>query len=190
MSYCKVLNSFSTPANGSGKIKFMLETLYAFFDLGQFSQSPINGSHNPGLVILSYCVALLASYTAILTLERVQIYQAKVARYSWLIVSAVISGVGVWSMHFIGMLAFELHLPMSHGVLLTLISVVPAIVGSFIAMKIQMSLSSVRATLIAGTVLGAGIGLMHYTGMAAMEMSAHLRYDPLWFVLSVFVAVS
>lgn len=190
MSYCKVLNSFSTPANGSGKIKFMLETLYAFFDLGQFPQLPVNGSHNPGLVVLSYCVALLASYTAILTLERVQIYQSKVARYSWLVVSAVISGIGVWSMHFIGMLAFELQLPMSHGVLLTLISVIPAIVGSFIAMKIQVSLSSISATLVAGTVLGAGIGLMHYTGMAAMEMPAHLRYDPLWFVLSVVVAVS
>ena len=73
----------------------MLEALYAFFDLGQFSQPSINGSHNPGLVTLSYCVALLASYTAILTLERVRIYQAKFARYSWLVVSAAISSVGV-----------------------------------------------------------------------------------------------
>lgn len=190
MFYYKVLNSFRTPAISSDKIKFMLETLYAFFDLGQFPQRPVTGSHNLGLVALSYCVALLASYTAILTLERVQIYQTKMARYSWLIVSAVISGVGVWSMHFIGMLAFELHLPMSHGVLLTFISVIPAIVGSFIALKIQVSLSSVRTTLIAGSVLGAGIGLMHYTGMAAMEMPAHLRYDPLWFIISVVVAVS
>lgn len=168
----------------------MLEALYAFFDLGQFSQPSINGSHNPGLVTLSYCVALLASYTAILTLERVRIYQAKFARYSWLVVSAAISGVGVWSMHFIGMLAFELNLPMSHGVLLTLISVVPAIVGSFIAMKIQISESSGGAIIIAGTILGAGIGLMHYTGMAAMQVPAHLRYDPFWFILSVVIAVS
>jgi len=167
----------------------MQEVFYTFFDLGQFSHPPINGSHNTGLVALSYCVALLASYTAILTLERVRIYQSTVARYSWLIVSAVISGIGVWSMHFIGMLAFKLNLPMSHGVLLTLTSVIPAIIGSFIAMKVQVSSPSVGATLIAGTVLGAGIGVMHYTGMAAMEMPAYLRYDLFGFAFSVVIAV-
>jgi len=168
----------------------MQDTLYTFFDLGQFAQLPLTGSHHSGLVALSYCVALLASYTAILTLERVQLHTRKASRYSWLLVSSIIAGIGVWSMHFIGMLAFELNLPMNHGVGLTLLSIIPAIAGSFFALKGQIAAPSVRQTLFGGTVLGAGIGLMHYTGMAAMILPASLRYDPLWFLFSVVVAVS
>ncbi|MDV6315286.1 EAL domain-containing protein [Idiomarina sp. HP20-50] len=168
----------------------MQEILFSFFDLGQFPQRALPGSHNLGFVVLSYCVALLASYTAVLTLERVHIYQGALGRYSWLTVSAIIAGIGVWSMHFIGMLAFELNVPMSHTVPLTLLSVVPAIIGSFIALKSQISSPSVRTTVIGGTILGAGIGVMHYTGMAAMVLPAHLRYDPLGFFFSVVIAVS
>jgi len=168
----------------------MQDTLYTFFDLGQFTRLPLAGSHHPGLVVLSYCVALLASYTAILTLERVRLHSRKTSKYSWLLVSSIIAGIGVWSMHFIGMLAFELNLPMSHGVGLTLLSIIPAIAGSFFALKGQIAVPSIRQTLFGGTVLGAGIGLMHYTGMAAMVLPAYLRYDPLWFVFSVVIAVS
>ncbi|MCA1767342.1 MAG: PAS domain S-box protein, partial [Idiomarina sp.] len=168
----------------------MPETLTLFFDLGQFAQLPLSGSHHFGLVALSYCVALLASYSAVLTLERVQLNSGLISRYTWLLVSSVIAGIGVWSMHFIGMLAFKLNLPMSHSVSLTLLSLIPAIVGSFIALKGQTSSPSIRKTVIGGTVLGAGIGLMHYTGMAAMVLPAHLRYDPLWFAFSIFIAVS
>lgn len=168
----------------------MQDILYSFFDLGQYPRQALNGSHNLGLVVLSYCVALIASYTAIITVERVKIYLTHTGRFVWLAISAIIAGIGVWSMHFIGMLAFELNFPMTHGLALTAFSILPAVLGSYIALRGQTTTPSVQSTLLGGTVLGVGIGFMHYTGMAAMIMPANLRYDPMWFVVSLVVAVS
>jgi len=175
----------------------MQPLLHQFFDLGQQQSNALDGSHQWGLVLLSYLVAVLASYTSLLVIERILYAERKRARIGWLWTSALIGGIGVWSMHFIGMLAFEINIPMTHSIGLTLVSIVPAILGNLLAFHTQVNLHSnalklptKKMTVFAGVILGAGIGLMHYTGMAAMVVPATLVYDPLWFAISIVVAVA
>lgn len=172
----------------------MTSLLHTFFDLGQFSQSPVATEHQLGLVILSYAIALLAAYTSLLLLERAQVYQRRLSRQIWLATAAIVAGFGVWSMHFVGMLAWQIPLPMSHSIGLTLVSILPAIIGNAVALRTQLqssrsNIASAPATLGAGVALGVGIGLMHYTGMAAMELPGALRYDLVGFAISLIVAV-
>ncbi|RUO77715.1 putative bifunctional diguanylate cyclase/phosphodiesterase [Idiomarina seosinensis] len=179
----------------------MLDFWRQFFDLGQHQQLPLEGDYDIWLVLLSYVIAFIASLSALKILDRAYGYRSKVRQRGWVAATAVIAGIGVWSMHFIGMLAFELPISVSHSVGLTLFSMLPAIIGNFIAYSLhlyahqlqeQQSLSSrkkVVLTLTSGAILGAGIGLMHYLGMEAMVLAADLRYHPGWFAGSIIVAV-
>src|SRR3989449_6250975 len=99
-------------------------------------------------------------------------------------------GIGVWAMHFIGMLAFRLPVKVNYDVWITLVSVAPAVLASGIMLHvISQARISAGKLIVGGALMGAGIGVMHYTGMAAMRMDAVMRYDPLLFVASVVVAV-
>jgi NO-binding membrane sensor protein with MHYT domain len=93
-------------------------------------------------------------------------------------------------MHFLAMLAFRLPVKVHYDVSITLVSVVPAVLASGIMLHVisQPRISPSRLIL-GGGLMGAGIGVMHYTGMAAMRMNAVMRYDPVLFVVSVVVAV-
>lgn len=166
-----------------------------FFDLGQATQPLVPGQHNWMLVLLSYAIALLGAYTSLLTLTRASSYKQSQFRHLWLAVSAIIAGLAVWSMHFIGMLAFEIPLQISHQVGLTLISVIPAILANWFALKTQVAQKApytapVSTTVIAGLVLGIGIGAMHYIGMAAMQFNGILLYNVNWFLISIGVALA
>src|SRR3989442_12572968 len=99
-------------------------------------------------------------------------------------------GIGVWAMHFIGMLALRLPVRVHYDVAITLVSVAPAVLASAIMLHvISQARISAGKLILGGTLMGAGIGVMHYTGMAAMRMDAVMRYDPVLFVVSVIVAV-
>ena len=107
-----------------------------------------------------------------------------------LAVGAVTMGIGVWAMHFLGMLAFRLPVEVSYDVWVTLVSVVPAVLASGIMLHVISQARISPGTLaLGGALMGAGIGAMHYIGMAAMRMSAVMRYDPVLFAVSVIVAV-
>ena len=100
-------------------------------------------------------------------------------------------GTGIWSMHFIGMLALQLPIPMSYDIPITLVSLLIAvIVSGFALYTISHGALSLRRLLGAGLLMGVGIACMHYTGMAAMQMEPPLRYDPLLFTLSVLIAIT
>ncbi len=145
--------------------------------------------YNLGLVLLSYIVASIASFTALELARRVT--QARgVAATWWLVAGACSMGTGIWSMHFIGMLAYKAHTPLSYDVPITLLSLAVAIVSSAFALYIG-SRGVVRAMRLAasGTLMGAGIAGMHYTGMQAMRMEAAVHYDPTLFALSIVIAV-
>ena len=143
------------------------------------------------LVILSIVVAVIASYVALDLASRVAASQgSKAARY-WLIGGAISMGSGIWSMHFIGMLAFQLPIPMSYDIPITLLSLLIAvIVSGFALYTISHGALSLRRLLGAGLLMGIGIASMHYTGMAAMQMEPPIRYDPLLFSLSILIAVA
>ena len=107
-----------------------------------------------------------------------------------LLTGSLALGSGVWAMHFIGMLAFDLCTRVDYDPATTIISMVPSIGASFVALSLLgRARISGWALLIGGVLVGAGIGAMHYTGMAGMRMSLLLRYDPVMFGLSIVVAV-
>jgi len=101
-------------------------------------------------------------------------------------------GGGIWSMHFVAMLAFRLPgIEIGYDLGLTLISLVLPIAvtafGFFVASTQQLGRSSLT---VSGLVMGLGIAGMHYTGMAAMRMSASLHHEPQWVVLSILIAIA
>jgi NO-binding membrane sensor protein with MHYT domain len=149
----------------------------------------VTGTHDPYLVALSILVASFASYTA-LDLGGHVAGARGVARRVWLAVAAITMGGGIWSMHFIGMLAFVMPIPMSYDVGLTTISLVVAIfvTGAGFYVIGRQSVSPLRLAL-SGIFMGLGIAAMHYTGMAAMRVPAELSYDRLFVALSLVIAI-
>ena len=100
-------------------------------------------------------------------------------------------GTGIWSMHFTGMLAYDLSMPVKYDVPTVVISLVAAIGAAAVALNViyQRGVSWPRV-IFGGVFMGAGIGVMHYVGMFAMRMEAHTQYSPQYFLLSVVVAVA
>jgi NO-binding membrane sensor protein with MHYT domain len=149
----------------------------------------VTGTFDPSLVALSLLVASFASYTALDLGGHVGAAQG-LARRIWLVVAAITMGGGIWSMHFIGMLAFVMPIPMSYDIGLTTLSLLVAIVvtgGGFYVISRQ-NVSPPRLAL-GGVFMGLGIAAMHYTGMAALRGQAELSYDRLFVALSLVIAV-
>jgi two-component system sensor histidine kinase/response regulator len=150
----------------------------------------VPGLYDTPLVVLSVLVAVLTSYMALqLAVKARQSPNARLRRAA-LTAGALTLGTGVWSMHFIGMLAFQLCTQVQYDRVITALSVLPALGAAWVALT-QLSARQVGGwrLLVGGVLMGAGIGLMHYSGMAAMQMSAALRYDPVGFGASIVVAV-
>jgi diguanylate cyclase (GGDEF)-like protein len=149
----------------------------------------MSGSYSYWLVLLSIVVAIFASYTALDLSTRITASKGRSAKL-WLIGGAFSMGVGIWSMHFIGMLAFSLPIPMGYDVPVTLLSLLIAVVVSYFALHtVTRSTVSNKNLLIGGALMGLGISAMHYTGMAAMQMSPPIRYVPWLFAASIVVAI-
>src|SRR5437899_1330288 len=168
----------------------LLRHHWGFLDGSMDPGSALAGTYEPTLVTLSVVVAILAAYAVLGLAERISAADRPFAKRSWLAAGAVTMGIGVWAMHFLGMLAFRLPVTVSYDVWVTLVSVAPAVLASAIMLHVisQARISPGRLVL-GGTLMGAGIGVMHYIGMAAMRMNAVMRYDPVLFVVSVIVAV-
>jgi diguanylate cyclase len=150
----------------------------------------MTGTYSYWQVLLSVLVATLASYTALDLATRITASKGRSATL-WLVGGAFSMGTGIWSMHFIGMLAFSLPVPMGYDVPTTLLSMAIAIVVSGFALYMVSRDTLARKNLLWGGVLmGIGIASMHYTGMAAMETSPPIRYDPTLFAASIAIAIS
>ena len=150
----------------------------------------LNGSYYPSLVVVSYLVAVLASFVALDSAGRIAASEGTASR-GWLVAGGLAMGVGIWSMHFIGMLAFDLAIPQGYDLFITLYSLVVAIGASLYALYLVSQPLLSRSRLAAGAlIMGSGIALMHYTGMAALRMQPGIEYDPLWFSLSIVIAVA
>jgi PAS domain S-box-containing protein len=149
----------------------------------------IAGSYDYRLVALSLVIALLTSYTALDLAARVTANHG-FHRAMWLLGGALAMGSGIWCMHYTGMLAFRLPIPVYYHVPTVLVSLLAAIVASGIALYVVSRKIMTPTHLAAGSVLmGAAIATMHYTGMAAMRLGAMHYYDRNLWILSVFVAV-
>jgi PAS domain S-box-containing protein len=147
------------------------------------------GSYNYPLVALSVLIAMFASYAALDLAGRVTVASGW-TRAVWLLGGAGAMGTGIWSMHYIGMLAFILPIPVAYHWPTVLLSLLAAILASVVALGVvsQQKMGWFRA--LAGSVLmGAGIASMHYIGMAAMRLPAICQFDSFLVVLSVVFAV-
>jgi len=148
------------------------------------------GTYNNGVVLLSFLVAVLASYTALDLASRITASKG-VGAVAWLSGGAFAMGTGIWSMHFIGMLAFALPIAMGYHVGITLLSMLIAIVVSGFALyTVSRESLGIRRLAAGGVLMGIGICSMHYTGMAAMEVNPGIRYDALLFSASVAIAIA
>ncbi|WP_407290814.1 putative bifunctional diguanylate cyclase/phosphodiesterase [Stutzerimonas zhaodongensis] len=147
------------------------------------------GSYNEILVFFSFVVAMLASYTALDMAGRVATSAGRAARW-WLLGGAFSMGLGIWSMHFIGMLAFDLPIPLGYDPLITAGSLLISIGASALALWLVCQSELPWNRLVQGALLiGAGISAMHYSGMAALRIQPGIVYDIAWLIASVVVAV-
>jgi len=147
------------------------------------------GSYNDALVALSVFIAIFASYAALDLAGRVTAASSW-TRMAWLLGGAGAMGTGIWSMHYIGMLAFILPIPVAYHWPTVLLSLLAAILASAVALGVvsRQKMGVFRA--LAGSVLmGAGIAGMHYIGMDAMRLPATCRFDFFLVALSVVLAV-
>src|SRR6266851_9938409 len=147
----------------------------------------VTGTYDPFLVALSILVACLASYTALDLSGHVGPARG-FARRVWLMAAAFTMGGGIWSMHFVAMLAFIMPTPMSYDIRLTTLSLVVAMFvtgGGFYV--ISRHSGSLLRLVLSGIFMGLGIAAMHYTGMAAMRGHAELSYDLLFVALSLVI---
>ncbi|QGZ65110.1 putative bifunctional diguanylate cyclase/phosphodiesterase [Paraburkholderia acidisoli] len=150
----------------------------------------LSSTYSQALVACSLLVAIFASYTALDMAGRVATAQGR-EQHWWRIGGACAMGLGIWSMHFVGMLAFSLPIPLGYDPLITVMSLVIAIIASAYALSLVGEASLPWRRLVAGAFLmGLAIASMHYTGMAAMRMSPAIQYDPGLLLLSIVIAIA
>jgi len=146
-------------------------------------------TYNYSLVFLSCLIAVAASYAALDLAGRVIAAKSFKSRIVWLLCGALLIGTGIWSMHFVGMLAVTLSEPITYHIKWIVISYIVAIAASAVALQVvSVQRLSYRRHLSGSLLLGIGIIVMHYSGMAAMNV--HIRYDTGWFALSVMIAMT
>ena len=164
--------------------------LSVFFITDQDPSLIINGVYDPFLVTLSVLTAIFTAYFAAYLIDLAKETHFKgYQKLANSTASLVLAG-GIWSMHFIGMLAFSLCTNISYDPALTLLSFIPAFLACLTAGSLLVKSNSTIVSLVVPSILlSAGIGTMHYSGMAAMQLSPLLRYDPIMFGLSILVAV-
>ncbi|WLI76754.1 bifunctional diguanylate cyclase/phosphodiesterase [Kosakonia sp. H02] len=142
------------------------------------------------LVVVSFVVAILASYTALNMAGRVAT-STGASSWVWLIGGGVAMGIGIWAMHFIGMLAMNMSMNMRYEPLLTLVSMVIAIGSSLFALwLVSAPALHLRRLLPGSMVMGLGIAAMHYTGMAALQVSPAIVWHKGWVAVSVVIALA
>jgi diguanylate cyclase (GGDEF)-like protein/PAS domain S-box-containing protein len=149
----------------------------------------MSGVYDDRLVVLSVLIAVFASYAALDLAGRITASHHR-ARLFWLIGGATSMGLGIWSMHYIGMLAFRMPMPMFYFPPTVFLSLLAAIGASVVALytvsrsrmgKLQLALGSIF--------MGAGIAAMHYIGMAAMRVTARVTYNPVLVTASILLAI-
>jgi two-component system sensor histidine kinase/response regulator len=149
------------------------------------------GVYDPWLVVASVVMAILAAYVALSISDRIVAAQTGRTRWAWTSTGAIVLGGGIWAMHFVGMLAFSLPCGVGYNLVGTILSIIPGILASGVALSVigrKEQPGPLRLS-VGAVLMGAGIGAMHYSGMAAMEPEALLRYDPAWAAASVFTAI-
>lgn len=149
----------------------------------------IYSTYNGEMVAISIVAAILSSYVALELANIASDWRTKRIFNKWLLVSALALGLGIWTMHFIGMFALQLPIPIYYEGWLTIASLLFAVTASFIGFSIVHRNNDFRWSIVGGVVMGLGIASMHYIGMAAMRLRADMHYDLKLVLLSVLIAI-
>ncbi|WP_144697566.1 bifunctional diguanylate cyclase/phosphodiesterase [Fictibacillus phosphorivorans] len=148
----------------------------------------VSSTYHIPLVSLSIIIAVIASYAALdlgIQVQKTKSY----ARYIWMISGAFAMGMGIWAMHFVAMLAFHLSITVTYDITLVIVSIIPAILSSGIALYIiSRPVMGKKQVLLGALFMATGIVSMHYTGMEAMKMNAEIQYNPFLWTLSAVIA--
>jgi len=153
--------------------------------------SELIGTYDPLFVTISIAVAIISSFVALAAVPRIHCSSNTRWDTLWSIIFGMSMGTGIWSMHFIGMMAFNLPIPVYYDITLTIISLLLAIIVCAIAVFPLRKGGNIDAVKIVymGTLLGLGVTGMHYTGMAAMRMDASMDDSPSVVFLSIAIAI-
>jgi NO-binding membrane sensor protein with MHYT domain/signal transduction histidine kinase len=150
----------------------------------------MHATYNPWLVTFSVIVAILVSYTALRLTERVAGAERRTGRL-WLLGGAFSMGIGIWSMHFIGMLAYSVAIPLRYDLLTNLASLFIGMLTSLFALSISSRRDlSLRRLAVSSVFMGAGICGMHYTGMWAIQIVPAITYSPALVGASIAIAIT
>lgn len=163
-----------------------------FFYDGRDHQTALETHYSPWLVMLSVAVCCLSAYSALRVAGRIKASDKAGMRWLWFATGAITSGIGNWAMHFIGMLALQLPIPVRYDGFITALTTLPAMFAIMVLLYVNTKrlINSIDVW-VGGSLLGAGIGVMHYGGMVAMTgVGQHLvmLYDPRLFALSIAIA--
>lgn len=162
-------------------------------DLGIVLTGSLNsGQYNWWIVALSYIIAAFAAYSALSLTQQIRQKDQinKNSTYIWQFGGALTLGAGIWSMHFIGMLAYSMPMTVNYDLPLTLLSLLVAVAGAAYALNhLGTKFNKLSHRVQTGFVMGASISVMHYMGMAAMRMDAVIQYNKLLVVISIIIAI-
>lgn len=154
---------------------------------GAYLGTEVAANYDMFFVALSILIAITAALLSFIFASRIFRADFKNERFIWTVASACFLGFGIWSMHFVAMLAYELPIAISYDTSITLLSVLPAIFASFIVISHHQRKN--KKLWLRSLYMGGGIGSMHYIGMMAMQMDAVMAYDLWLFSASIVVAV-
>ena len=149
----------------------------------------IANAHDLRLVGLAALVCVLASFAAINLLRHARKTRGHM-RGVWLAVSAITTGFGIWATHFIAMLAFTPGIPSGYNIILTILSLVAAILLTGAGLAVSLTPSWRHGPWVGGTIVAGGIAAMHYTGMAAFEIAGVILWDPVLVAASVVLGAA
>jgi diguanylate cyclase (GGDEF)-like protein len=164
--------------------------LSALFSLPRDGVILHHSAHNGWLVLLAFLVAMAACFTTLGITERMVHARQADSRLSWAVMGALCMGGGIWSLHFLCMLAFQSAIPIRHELAATFASLLIALITATLMMYIlgRPTLPP-RRYLTASLGIGLGIAAMHYSGMLSLVSVASQHYDPQLFVLSLMLAI-
>jgi diguanylate cyclase (GGDEF)-like protein/PAS domain S-box-containing protein len=145
--------------------------------------------HDLRLVLLAGIACLLSALTAFNVIARARQAASERTRNAWLAAAAVTTGFGIWSTHFIAILAFRPGLPMGYAWGLTVASVVIAILITGAGIAASVHWPTRKGTALGGATVGLGIACMHFTGMAALRVPGYITYDPALVAASVVLGI-
>jgi diguanylate cyclase (GGDEF)-like protein/PAS domain S-box-containing protein len=142
--------------------------------------------HDWKLVVLAGIVCFLASAVALSLFQRAKASQGR-SRLTWMALQAAVSGCGIWATHFIAILAYDPGIGAGYSILVTVLSLVFAILITGLGFSVALSGPQRSRAAIGGAIVGLGVAAMHYTGMTALELPARIAWDVPTIVASVVI---